>query len=49
MLFRAFQDYGRFLSGLKGAYIGAEDVGCTPENMNDVHKQTRFVNCIPQG
>lgn len=49
--FRAnlFQDYGRFITSLRGAYVTAEDVGTTPDDMAEVYKATRFVACAPPG
>lgn len=44
---KIFQDWGEFVSGLQGAYITAEDVGCTPKDMKIIHSKTRFVTCIP--
>lgn len=40
MLFRAF---GRFIQGLGGRYITAEDVGTTSEDMEIVRMETHFV------
>ncbi|MCF3941717.1 Leu/Phe/Val dehydrogenase [Oceanobacillus alkalisoli] len=39
-LFRAF---GRFIQGLNGRYITAEDVGTTTEDMDLIHLETEFV------
>jgi leucine dehydrogenase len=48
--FRAklFQDYGRFITSLRGAYVTAEDVGTTPEDMATIYQVTRFVACAPE-
>jgi leucine dehydrogenase len=48
--FRAklFQDYGRFITSLRGAYVTAEDVGTTPEDMARIYEVTRFVSCAPE-
>lgn len=43
-----FQDYGDFLTGLRGAYYGAEDVGLTPADTARMFARTRFMTCIPQ-
>lgn len=43
-----FQDFGRFLTGLRGAYYGAEDVGCNVHDVQNMGLQTRFVSCLPQ-
>jgi glutamate dehydrogenase (NAD(P)+) len=49
--FRAklFHDYGRFITSLRGAYVTAEDVGTTPEDMAKIYEVTRFVACAPAG
>ena len=42
-MFRAF---GRFIQGLNGRYITAEDVGTTVEDMDFIHEETDFVTGI---
>lgn len=42
-LFRAF---GRYIQGLNGRYITAEDVGTTVEDMDLIHMETDFVTGI---
>ena len=42
-----FRDYGRFISGLRGCYVTAEDVGTTPADMIHIHATTRFTTCVP--
>jgi leucine dehydrogenase len=42
-----FRAYGRFVDGLAGRYITAEDVGTTVENMEIVATQTSFVSGLP--
>jgi len=42
-----YRDYGRFLSGLCGCYVAAEDVGTTPPDMACVFQTTRHTTCIP--
>ncbi|SDW54657.1 leucine dehydrogenase [Marininema mesophilum] len=42
-MFRAF---GRFIQGLNGRYITAEDVGTTVEDMDIIHEETRYVTGI---
>ena len=42
-----FRDYGRFITSLRGAYVTAEDVGTTPDDMAEIYKATRFVACAP--
>ncbi len=38
-----FQAFGRFIDGLGGQYITAEDVGTTVEDMNNIRSQTEHV------
>jgi glutamate dehydrogenase/leucine dehydrogenase len=42
-----YQDYGRFMSGLCGCYVTAEDAGTTPPDMAHVFSKTRHTSCIP--
>ncbi|WP_062356022.1 branched-chain amino acid dehydrogenase [Bacillus kwashiorkori] len=42
-MFRAF---GRFIQGLNGRYITAEDVGTTVEDMDIIYEETEFVTGI---
>lgn len=42
-MFRAF---GRYIQGLNGRYITAEDVGTTVEDMDLIHEETNFVTGI---
>lgn len=42
-LFRAF---GRYIQGLNGRYITAEDVGTTVDDMDIIHEETDFVTGI---
>ncbi|MFD1408240.1 Glu/Leu/Phe/Val dehydrogenase [Kroppenstedtia eburnea] len=42
-MFRAF---GRFIQGLNGRYITAEDVGTTVEDMDLIHEETHYVTGI---
>ncbi|GER66120.1 leucine dehydrogenase [Weizmannia acidilactici] len=44
-MFRAF---GRFIQGLGGRYITAEDVGTTVEDMDIIHEETNFVTGVSQ-
>jgi glutamate dehydrogenase/leucine dehydrogenase len=43
-----YRDFGRFVSGLCGCYVTAEDVGTTPEDMAWIHSTTRHTTCIPK-
>jgi glutamate dehydrogenase/leucine dehydrogenase len=42
-----YREYGRFVSALSGAYVTAEDVGTTAEDMAAIFETTRFTTCIP--
>ncbi len=44
---RVFADYGRFVTGLCGLYVTAEDVGTRPGDMAVIFAHTRFTTCIP--
>lgn len=44
-MFRAF---GKFIDGLGGRYITAEDVGMTEREMSWIHSETDFVTGIPK-
>jgi glutamate dehydrogenase/leucine dehydrogenase len=44
---KIYRDYGRFLTGLSGCYVAAEDVGTTPDDMAWVFTTTRHTTCIP--
>ncbi len=43
-----YRDYGRFMSGLCGCYVTAEDAGTTPDDMAFVYSTTRYTTCIPE-
>ena len=45
---KLFHDYGRFITSLRGAYVTAEDVGTTPDDMATIYEATRFVACAPE-
>lgn len=42
-----FEEYGSFISSLKGCYITAEDVGTNTSDMAHIFAKTRFITCIP--
>ncbi|MBT8136779.1 MAG: hypothetical protein KJO54_07185 [Gammaproteobacteria bacterium] len=42
-----FRDYGRFISGIAGCYVTAEDVGTRPADMAAIFSTTRHTTCIP--
>ena len=42
-----FHDYADLVSRVRGAYVTAEDVGTTPEDMATIFQRTRFTTCIP--
>eukprot|EP00742_Colponemidia_sp_Colp-10_P006406 GILJ01006864.1.p1 GENE.GILJ01006864.1~~GILJ01006864.1.p1 ORF type:complete len:396 (+),score=51.31 GILJ01006864.1:337-1524(+) len=41
-----FEEYGEFVTSLRGCYVGAEDVGITVEDVNSMFSRTRFMTCI---
>jgi leucine dehydrogenase len=41
-----FRALGRFIQGLNGRYITAEDVGTTEEDMDIIHQETQFVTGV---
>lgn len=43
-----FRTYGRFINGLSGRYITAEDVGTTVADMEIVASETSFVSGLPR-
>jgi leucine dehydrogenase len=43
-----FQAFGRMVASLDGAYITAEDVGTTTDDMLAVHSQTAYVSGMPR-
>jgi glutamate dehydrogenase/leucine dehydrogenase len=43
-----FNEYGRFISSLRGCYITAEDVGTNTVDMGHIADETRFITCIPK-
>ncbi len=43
-----YEEYGTFMSSLKGCYVTAEDVGTSVEDMAAVFSRTRFTTCIPE-
>lgn len=43
-----FEEYGRFISSLRGCYITAEDVGTHTADMASIANETRFITCIPK-
>jgi glutamate dehydrogenase/leucine dehydrogenase len=42
-----YAEYGEFVTGLRGIYVTAEDVGTMPSDMAEIFTTTRFVTCIP--
>jgi glutamate dehydrogenase/leucine dehydrogenase len=44
---RIYEEYGAFLTSLRGCYVTAEDVGTAVEDMAAVFSRTRFTTCIP--
>jgi leucine dehydrogenase len=43
-----FRSFGRFVDGLGGRYITAEDVGMTEREMEWIYSETKFVTGIPK-
>jgi leucine dehydrogenase len=43
-----YEEYGEFMSSLRGCYVTAEDVGTSVEDMAAVFSRTRFTTCIPE-
>jgi leucine dehydrogenase len=43
-----FRSLGRFIERLGGMYYSGEDVGTTLRDMEDMHKETRFMITLPQ-
>ncbi len=43
-----YRDYGRFMTGLGGCYVTAEDAGTTPDDMAVLYTMTRHTTCIPE-
>jgi len=44
---RIYEEYGEFLTSLRGCYVTAEDVGTSVDDMAAVFSRTRFTTCIP--
>ncbi len=42
-----YEEYGDFLTSLRGCYVTAEDVGTSPQDMAAIFRRTRFTTCIP--
>ena len=42
-----YEEFGRFVTSLRGCYVTAEDAGTNPADMEVVHEHTRFATCIP--
>ncbi|MBI4881134.1 MAG: Glu/Leu/Phe/Val dehydrogenase [Planctomycetes bacterium] len=45
---RVYEEYGEFMSSLRGCYVTAEDVGTSVEDMAAIFSRTRFTTCIPE-
>ena len=43
-----FSNFGEFIASLHGSYIAAEDMNTTPDDMQTILGQNRFVTCIPK-
>jgi glutamate dehydrogenase (NAD(P)+) len=44
---RVYEEYGAFITTLRGCYVTAEDVGTSVEDMAAIFATTRFTTCIP--
>lgn len=44
---RVYEEYGAFMTSLRGCYVTAEDVGTSVEDMAAIFSKTRFTTCIP--
>ncbi len=44
---KVYEEYGEFMTSLRGCYVTAEDVGTSVEDMAAVFSRTRFTTCIP--
>ncbi len=42
-----YQEYGAFVSSLRGCYVTAEDAGTGPDDVREVFRTTRFATCVP--
>jgi leucine dehydrogenase len=42
-----FNEYGEFVTSLKGCFVGAEDVGITTQETEWMFQKSRFITCIP--
>ena len=42
-----FERYGAFVASLNGVFVAAEDMNTTPEDMQVILTQNRFVTCLP--
>jgi glutamate dehydrogenase/leucine dehydrogenase len=45
---RVYEEYGQFMSSLRGCYVTAEDVGTCVDDMAAIASRTRFTTCAPQ-
>ena len=42
-----YEEYGEFMTSLRGCYVTAEDAGTCVEDMAAIFSKTRFTTCIP--
>ncbi len=45
---RIYEEYGEFVTSLRGCYVTAEDVGTNVSDMAAIFSRTRFTTCIPE-
>ena len=43
------QDYGEFLTSLRGCMVATEDTGTSVRDMDMVYSRSRFTSCISPG
>jgi glutamate dehydrogenase/leucine dehydrogenase len=44
---RIYEEYGEFMTSLRGCYVTAEDAGTSVQDMEAIFSRTRFTTCIP--
>ncbi len=45
---RVFKHFGLFIASLNGAYVCAEDMNVTPNDLRIVHAHNRYTTCVPE-
>lgn len=44
---KIYEEYGSFITSLRGCYVTAEDVGTNVDDMAAIFSRTRYTTCIP--